>query len=252
MGNRVRRSSARVAGDTEVVRLAATLGQAARSARRASRRTLEAVAEEARISRTRLSEIERGEGASAPLSSWVTLGIVLRRPLSIAFSRPIDGSLRDPVDAGHLVIQEHLLALARATGRHGTFEVPTRPLDPARSTDVGIRDAPHRVRILAECWNTFGDLGAAARSTNRKTAEAAATWPDDRIATVWVVRASAANRAIVGTFPHVIAGAFPGSSRGWVRALTVRDAAPPTQPGLVWFDPATKRLTEWRRATMAA
>jgi hypothetical protein len=44
------------------------------------------------------------------------------------------------------------------TGRHGTFEVPTRHDDPWRSTDVGIRDAPARTRILAECWNTFGDL----------------------------------------------------------------------------------------------
>jgi hypothetical protein len=79
---------------------------------------------------------------------------------------------------------------------------------PARSTDVGLNDARSHTRIHVECWNTFGDLGAAVRATNRKVAEAAATWPDDRIATVWVVRASAANRALLARFPHIIDAAF--------------------------------------------
>jgi hypothetical protein len=74
---------------------------------------------------------------------------------------------RPPRDAGAAA------ALARATGRTGSFELPTKPAEPWRSTDVGIRDDRHRVLILVECWNTFGDIGAAARSTNRKLAEAA-------------------------------------------------------------------------------
>ena len=154
-----------------------------------------------------------------------------------------------PTDIGHLEIQEHILALGRATGRAGTFELPTRPTDPARSTDVGLNDARNRTRIHVECWNTFGDLGAAVRATNRKVAEAANTWPDDRIATVWVVRASAANRALLARFPHIIDAAFPGSSRAWARALT-EGTPPPKRPGLVWFDPATGRLSERRRATI--
>ncbi|MGP1675106.1 MAG: hypothetical protein ACTS8Z_07830, partial [Candidatus Limnocylindrales bacterium] len=123
----------------------------------------------------------------------------------------------------------------------------SRPIDPARSTDVGIRDSGHHVRILAECWNTFGDLGAAVRATNRKTAEAAATWPQERIATVWIVSASATNRRLLARYPHILAAAFPGSSQRWVRALA-GGAAPPTEPGLVWFDPSTGRLTAHRRA----
>lgn len=144
-----------------------------------------------------------------------------------------------------------MLGLAHATGRHGTFELPTRPLDPTRSTDVGIRDARHRVRILAECWNTFGDLGAAARGTHRKAAEAAATWPDDRIATVWVVRATAANRRLLARYPHILAASFPGSSRAWVRALARGDVAPSAEPGIVWYDAGTGRLSEHRRATIS-
>jgi hypothetical protein len=181
-----------------------------------------------------MSEIERGLGARAPLETWIALGVALDRPLAVAFSRPLGAAVHGPADRGHLEIQEYLLRLARETGRPGSFEVPTRPADPSRSTDVGIRDPRHRVRILAECWNTFGDLGAATRSTNRKVAEAAATWPDDRIASVWIARDSAANRALLARYVHFVDAAFPGSSRRWVRALTDPDVPPPTAPGIVW------------------
>jgi hypothetical protein len=212
--------------------------------------TLASVGERIGLSVPRLSEIERGLGARAPLDTWVALGIALGRPLAVSFSRPIDES-RSPADVGHLEIQEYILKLARATGRAGTFELPTRPTDPSRSTDVGLNDPRRRTRIHVECWNSFGDLGAAVRATNRKQAEAAATWPDDRIATVWVVRATAANRAMLARFPHIVDAAFPGSSRAWMHALTHGTAGPP-EPGIVWFDAATSRLMERRRATIPA
>lgn len=108
--------------------------------------------------------------------------------------------------------------------------------------------------IQVECWNTFGDLGAAVRSTHRKTAEAEAhaiaTNVGDarpyRVATVWVVRATAANRALLARFPNIIDASFPGSSRRWCRAL-VDGTEPPDEPGIVWFDPARRELTEHRR-----
>jgi hypothetical protein len=112
-------------------------------------------------------------------------------PLAASFSRPI-GALGEPADAGHLARQESLLTLARATGRTATFELPTRPADPRQSIDVCALDARHRVLIIQEAWNTFGDIGAAVRSTNRKTVQAAdlAATIDDgapyRVATVWV------------------------------------------------------------------
>jgi hypothetical protein len=205
------------------------------------------------MSQGAVSEIERGIGSGVPLQTWIALGIALGRPLAVGFTRPL-GEPRGPADAGHLDIQEHILRLAAATGRHGTFELPSRPTDPSRSTDVGLRDDRHRALIQVECWNTFGDLGAAVRATNRKAAEAAdhaiATTAGDtdpyRVASVWVVRASAGNRALLARYPHIIDAAFPGSSRTWCRAL-VDGAEPPDLPGIVWFDPATRRLTEHRR-----
>lgn len=252
MSVRATRPKAVIAGHRETMAIAATLGGAVRAARRARRWSLATLAARVGIGRTRLSEIERGLGGRAPLETWVALGAALDRPLAVRLSHPLGQGRDEPTDAGHLRIQEHVLALASTTGRHGTFELPTRPIDPSRSTDVGIRDPRHRARILAECWSTFGDLGSAVRATHRKQAEAASTWPDDRVATVWVVRATAANRALLLRYPHIIEATFTGSSRRWVRAMTRGDLPPPTGPGLVWFDPATGRLTEHRRARMSA
>lgn len=256
MVKRVRRTREVMQGQREAVTLVSTLGAVVRNGRRAMRMSLADLGGRVGLSRTRIAEIERGEGLGASLQTWIALGIALGRPLAVAFTRPL-GEPRAPVDAGHLEIQEHVLGLARATGRHGTFELPTRPIDPSRSTDVGIRDDRHRVLIQTECWNTFGDLGAAIRTTNRKaveaTAHAIATTAGDtepyRVATVWVVRASADDRALLARYPHLIDAAFPGSSRRWVATLTSGEP-PPADPGLVWYDPGIGRLVEHRRARM--
>ena len=255
MSTRRSRAGAAVTGGREAMAIAATLGGVVRTARRARHATLQQVASQIGISPARLSEIERGLGARAPLETWVALGVAIGRPLAVNLTRPV-GETRAGLGDGHLEIQETVLRLARATGRPGTFELPTRPLDPSRSTDVGIRDPRHRARLLVECWNTIGDLGAATRSTTRKQVEAKATWSEDRVSTVWVVRDSAANRSVLARFTAIVAAAFPGSSRRWVRAITVGDVAPPAEPGIVWFDPRdhgrTAAIREHRHARMRA
>lgn len=252
MAPRSIRTAARIEGARETAALAATLGGELRAQRRAKRWTLRRLASRVGLSVTRCSEIEPGLGSGASLETWIALGISLGRPLAVRLTRAI-GAEVDLRDAGHLEIQEFLLGLARATGRHGTFELPSRPTDPSRSTDVGIRDDANRAAIQVECWNTFGDLGAAVRATDRKHREAAdlmtATQRDasqpHRVASVWVVRATAANRALLARYPQILRSAFSGPSRAWVRALTT-PVAPPQARGLVWFDPATRRLMEWR------
>ena len=231
--------------------IADSLGQAVRSGRKRMRMTERELAGRVGVDQTRISQIELGMGEGAPLSLWIAIGVALGQPLAVAFSRPL-GETREPRDAGHLAMQERLLMLARETGRTASFELTTRPIHPARSIDVCFRDARHRVLIIAEAWNTFRDIGAAARSTARKRGEAAdlAATIDDgpsyRVASVWVVRPSAANRALVAKYPAIFAAACRGTSRGWTRALTSA-AAPPTAQGLVWLDPATGRITESRR-----
>jgi transcriptional regulator with XRE-family HTH domain len=231
--------------------IADALGKAVRIGRIRLHLTQSELAARVGVQQSWISRIELGRGQGAPLETWIALGVALGRPLAVSFSRPL-GEMREPADAGHLAMQERLLTLAKQTGRSATFELRTRPSDPSRSIDVCVRDARHRVLIIEEAWNTFGDIGAATRSTTRKRAEAAdlAATVDDgapyRVASVWVVRRSATNRALLARFPGIFSSACPGSSRGWTLALTSADS-PPEEPGLVWLDPSSGRVTEWRR-----
>jgi hypothetical protein len=196
------------------------------------------------MSQTRISAVERGLGVGLPFEIWVALGIALGVPLAVSFSRPTraEDSL---ADAGHLEIQEYLLAIGRRNGRRGSFERPTRPYDPAQSIDVVHVDSQQDCLIIQEAWNRIGDLGAAARSSARKVADMERRGDAGRVALCWVIRDTHANRAIVRRYPEVIAARFKGSSARWARALE-DGTSPPEQPGIVWFDPATRRLRPMR------
>ena len=228
----------------------ARLGAEARASRHRRRMTLAQLAARVAIHPTTVGRAERGHGGHLSMDTWQRIGLALDRPLIVSLAR---GTEDEPADAGHLPIQELVLRLARATGRTRTFELPTRPSDPTASVDVGLGDGRHRTLILVECWNSLGDIGSAARSTSRKVAEAdqlaAARGGDGRayrVVSVWVVRATRRNRALVARYPEVFAVRFPGSSVGWARALTLGDA-PPDAPGLVWCDVGATRLFGWRR-----
>jgi transcriptional regulator with XRE-family HTH domain len=224
--------------------IAASLGRDVRAARRGLGLRQADLALRVGVHQTWISDIELGRGSGAPLALWVAIGVAIGRPLSMAFTRPLaPGTML--ADAGHLEMQEAILAIAAASGRQATVERPSNPLDPRHSSDVAIRDDPRRALILVEAWNTFGDVGAAIRSTQRKHAETSASADAELVSTVWVVKASAANRAILSRYPNLFAAAFDGSSRDWVRAL-VDGGSVPSRPGLVWFDAATRKIIEWR------
>ena len=199
----------------------------------------------------RIGQIERGDGAGVSLEVWYAVGTALGLPLRVELGR--DRS-ELPTDAGHLAIQELVLRLGRETDRTRTFELATRPSDPALSVDVGLRDDAARVLLLNECWNTFGNINASVRATRRKIAEAealAVAIGGDvgayRVAACWIVRDTRRNRELIARYPEVFASAFPGSSRGWVKALTHAGHEPPDEPGLVWCDLSATRLFAWRR-----
>ena len=232
-----------------------TLGGEVRESRRRRRLGQRELARRVGLSQSTISLLERGFGGGLTLDCWQAVATAVGRTTRLTLTAD---SQTEPADAGHLAIQELVLRLGRAAGFARTFELPTRPADPARSADVGLRDDRRRLLILVECWNTIGDVGAAARASERKRAEAEelalASGPLGRDGSVrpyrvrgcWVVRASARNRALVARYPEVFATRFPGSSVGWSSALT-SGAEPPPEPGLVWCDVAATRLIAWRR-----
>ena len=248
---RVRRTDAEVQAARESARIGATLGSDLQRTRKRRRLTQEALGERIGLGQVRISEIEGGHGATAPLETWIALGIAIDRPLAVSFSRDIEPD--EPRDAGHLAAQELVLRLARQHGRRADFELPTRPSDPARSIDVALCDAASRALIVVEIWNRQVDLGAAARATTRKASEAeglavlaAGAGPPYRVAICWLLVDTAANRRLVGRYPEILESRFPGSSLSWVRCL-VDGAPPPNAPGLAWIDPRSGRIVPMRR-----
>ena len=227
----------------------ATLGRQLRLTRLDRGLTQAELAKLIGLEQARISEIERGEGGGSGVEMWIALGVALRRPVSIAFSRPTADALSD---AAHLAPQELILRLAHAHGIAKTFELPTRPSNPARTVDVGLRDDRRRVLSLVEISNRIDDAGQTVRDHKRKVAEAeglAAVLGGDggpyRVAFCWVLRDTAANRDLVSRYPHVFSSEFPGSSRAWARSL-MEGTEPPGQPGLVWVDLASTRVFERR------
>src|SRR5438132_5393023 len=236
---RRRRPPAEAVGEREAAALCVTLGIQLKAGRRALKSTQAKLAAMVGLSQPRVSDMERGRGSGAPIGSWIAVAIVIGRPLSVTMSRPFTP---EPREAVHLGAQELILRLAKANGVHGTFELQTRPAPSATYIDVGLRDDRHRVLSVIEIWNRFEEIGAGSRNFKRKLAEAdelAVIAGGDgepyRVAGCWVLRATAANRALVARYPAIFAAEFPGSSREWVKALT-QGQAPPREPGIVWVD----------------
>jgi transcriptional regulator with XRE-family HTH domain len=244
---RRKRTTAEIAGAREAQAIAATLGRDARSTRLRRRLTQRELGRRVGLGQSEISHLELGHGENTSIATWTAIGIALNRPLAIGFGRDVADP--GPRDAGHLVAQEFVLRLGAATGRAGSFELPTRPANPALSIDVCLRDRRHGLLLVIEIWNRLDDLGAATRTTLRKIAEAndlaALHEPPDRVAACWLLVDTAANRELVSCYPAVIRAIFDGSSQAWVRALTT-GTVPPDRPGVAWIDPRRGRLTELR------
>jgi len=163
---RVDATALRTDAAIETRRIAATLGKEARSSRKRRRRTQASVASEVGISRSRYAELERGEGAMAPLDTWIRIGLVLDRPIALSMARELDQGL--PADAGHLAAQEWVLDHARRYGRTPDVELQTRPGPDVPVADVVVRDDPNRTLALIEISNRLDDFGAALRAYDRK------------------------------------------------------------------------------------
>lgn len=246
--SRAKRTDLRIEAEREAMRLLGAFGTSLRAARQRRRLTQRRLAQATGLSRQAVSGLELASIPSAQLRDLVALAITLGIPLRLELGRDPQASA---VDAGHLAIQELLLRLGRRTGYTGSFELPIRPGESRHSVDVLLMDPVRGRLILVEAWNTIGDIGGSARSFDRKLAaarELAVGRGHDEMDVhgVWVVRATARNRALLAGYPEVFLAKFPGSSRAWVTALA-GGTSPPREPGLVWCDVAASRLFEWRR-----
>lgn len=114
----------------------ARVGGEVRAARKRRAWTQQQLGDRVGLSRSAISAIERGLGGGHTLDTWQRLALGLETTLVVALAR----TAFEPADAGHLRIQELVLRMGRRAGYQASFELPTRPSDPRRSADVGLRD----------------------------------------------------------------------------------------------------------------
>jgi transcriptional regulator with XRE-family HTH domain len=254
MGNRKRQS--RLEGEA-VRRLRSVLereGSKIRAARLRRQWTQAELARRSGLTQPTVSRMERGEGSTLSLATWQRVALVLDLPFEIKLGRD---ALELPADAGHLAIQDLILRLGRTHGHGRTFELQTRSSDPMRSTDVGLVDHKRRRLVRVECVNSFGNIGDAVRSSDRKGREAEGLaislghGEPYSMHECWVIRSTRRNREILTRYPEIFASRFTGSSRAWVQALAT-GCEPPREPGLVWCDTAPTRLFDWRHDSVDA
>jgi len=246
----VKRPEALIEGRKLADSEAAKAGQAVRDARRRRRTSQATLAGSVGISRPRLADIEGGSGAGAPLQTWFSLAKALRMYLRFEFGRDPQQDLRD---AGHLDIQELLLRVGKEGGWERAFEAKSGSWASDRSVDVRLLDRKGRRLVVGECWNTFGDIGDAGRSSSQKVRDAqqqaiaiAGEGEPFEVGLVWMVRDTRANRALVSRYPQIFESRFPGSSRAWLEAL-MHGGPLPSEPGLLWCDLRATRLFVRRR-----
>jgi transcriptional regulator with XRE-family HTH domain len=211
-----------------------TAGAEVKAARNRRRLSQAGLASKVAISRPRLSDIESGDGAGVPLETWFAIAKALGIYLRFEFGRDPQAELRD---AGHLDIQELVVRVAAQGGWTPEWESRTG----GRWTDVRLEDRMAGRILIVECWNTFGDLGAAIRSSDHKSKELGDA------GLLWVIRDTRANRELVLRYAALLASRFKGSSVGWVGAL-VGGEEMPGESGLVWCDVRATRLFARRRA----
>jgi transcriptional regulator with XRE-family HTH domain len=242
-----------VGGRREAAAISATLGGQARAIRRRLRLTQEQVASRIGCSRARYAELERGEGSMAALELWVRIGIALGRPLAVGFSRDLQEER--PADGGHLAAQELVLRLARELGRPANVEIATSTARMAHVADLVLRDDRQRCLYLIEIINRATDLGATARSIDRKArdldAMAASIGGDAgpyRVVVVWLFVDTAANRELLRAHGEFIRSHAPGSSAKVAATLLSRDGVADLRPAAAWIDPRAGRITpiRWR------
>jgi len=226
------------------------LGQNVRDARRRRQLTQTALAIRIGISRQRLGDIEAGQAWAVRSEVWFALAQALGIYLRFEFGRDPQQELRD---AWHADIQELVLRTAKSGGWERGFEEKVGGWSADRSVDVRLINRATKRIVVNECWNTFGDLGEAARSSARKRRDveqyAVAVAGDGnafQVGLLWILKDTAANRAVVKRYPEIFESRFPGSSRGWLETLT-KGGPMPQASGLVWCDRGATRLFARRR-----
>jgi hypothetical protein len=253
MGRRIttiRRTDLQVSADAAADVLSRRMGRMLADSRTRTRATQRQASACAGISQAEWSALERGTNAT--IATWSRAASAVGANLD-AYLRG-SSAADQPRDAVHLRNQELLMRTAApGAWRALPEQLIDREARTSRAADVllfrqATRPMPDEYAI-AEVWDWFADVGAAGRDWQRRLAAleryAIARMRDEvlpRHSGVWVIRATARNRRLVGDHTSFFKSLLPGTGHAWLSALGDSATAMPTEPALIWVSVAGDRL----------
>lgn len=208
------------------------------------------------ISRGRWADLEAGRDAGGTIRTYGRAAAAIGSTFAAYLTA--SSAADQPRDAVHLRHQELVIRIGAAgEWRALPEEMIDRDARTSRAADVLLtRVAPDGVSeyCLWDIRDWLDDVGAAVRDFTRRLeaveryAIARMTGADrlPRTGGCMVLRATRRNRELVAAHEGFFRARFPGSGRGWLRALeeppTSGQASLPGQPALTWVSVSGERL----------
>ncbi len=231
---------------THVAYLVRRIGTGLKDARLALHlRQLDA-ARRAGITQAHWSRLERGLETGASLVTLAACGNAVH-PRLAAFIEAQPGA-ELPRDIEHLRRQQAIVMLAQAGGWEATPEAAVPGGGPRpRSIDVLLVRRVRHEAAVAEVWDLLLDIGDAMRGLEAKVlATRERLGPGWRVEGLLVVWGTRRNRGLVRELRALFAARYPGSSRGWLLALSEPGARMPDGAGFAWTSSEGGRLVPAR------
>jgi transcriptional regulator with XRE-family HTH domain len=236
-----------VAGRERGRYLAKRIGIGLRDSRVALRLTQRQAADRAGVSQQHWSALERALGMATSLETLAACATAVHLQLAAFLEGQPGADL--PRDIAHLRGQAMIVRVSSAGGWRAAVE---RPIDPhatrSRSIDVDLRRQSRHEAAIVELVDLVADAGQDMRGLSDKVAAVRREAPGDRVFGLLAVRATRRNRQLVAEHAPLVDARFPGSSAGWLAALTTVDAPMPSEDGLVWARVDGSGLFARRRA----
>ncbi|CAN5712530.1 hypothetical protein BH23CHL7_BH23CHL7_21800 [soil metagenome] len=218
-----------------------------REGRTQRRWTLEEASSRAGISSSTWSRLEIAADGRTTFATISRAASAIGQPLRAYLDKATATNM--PRDIVHLRHQELVIRTSQiGAWRSLPEELIDRDARSSRAADVLLRRT--REYALAEVWDWFDDVGAAARDWHRRLEAveryAIARMVGDeslpRVSGVWIVRATRRNRGLVHEHRHFFKAMLPGSGTAWLAALTDRDVPMPKEAALLWVTVKGDRL----------
>ncbi len=237
-----RAGSARRIARERAAYIARRIGIGLRDARLAAGLRQRDIAQQAGVSQSFWSRLERGLTTAVSLDTLAAAATAVGLQLA-AFLEAAPGATR-PRDIEHLKRQSMVVETAARGGWRATPEAAIPGDGPRpRSIDVLLTRVARREAAIVEVWDLLADGGDAMRGLEAKVATIRERLgPSWRVEGLLLLRRTSRNRQLVRELAPLITARYPESSIAWLTALRDPERPMPAGGGFAWTSVGGDRI----------